>query len=151
VSNSNQDFSGSAARQNEGSGGNVPAGKINLPVGGDAARKAEAEGDAINEAHGAGTVPRGQYRGAGPVRLPPVRGARLVAEDAKPDLSNRKASDYLPPQLKAQLIAEGKLSAEGEFVEPPTRPPEPPPAVTGEEPPAGIFASLSRFFRELFS
>jgi hypothetical protein len=82
--------------------------------------------------------------------LPQVRGARLVEEDVKPDLSNRKASDYLPPQLKAQLIAEGKLSEDGALLKAPARKSEPPSIATGEPPPAGLFASVSRFFRKLF-
>lgn len=106
-------MAGSAARAHEKTGGNVPAGKMPLPAGGDAARKAETEGDLINEAHGIRTVPRGQYRSSMQLNLPRAVGARMVEPAAPPpDLSQRKASDYLPPALKAQLIAQGKLPPE---------------------------------------
>lgn len=110
-------LAGSAARQHEKTGGNVPAGQVPLPAGGDAARKAETEGDRINEAHGIRTVPRGEYRSSMQLNLPRAVGARLVQPAAPPsDLSRRKASDYLPPALKAQLIAEGRLTPDGDPV-----------------------------------
>lgn len=114
MSHGPNDLTGSAARSHEETGGNVTAGRLNLPAGGDAARKAEEEGDRINEAHGVRTAPRGEYRSAMSLNLPRVVGARL-SEEPKPaaDLSQRKASDYLPPHLKAQLIAEGRLDADG--------------------------------------
>jgi hypothetical protein len=109
-------MAGSAARQHEKTGGNVPAGSTPLPAGGDAARKAEAEGDLINEAHGIRTAPRGQYRSSMQLNLPRAVGARLAGPEAPPaDLSQRKASDYLPPALKAQLIAQGRLTPEGDL------------------------------------
>jgi hypothetical protein len=105
---------GSAAKAHEQTGGNVQAGKMPLPAGGDAARRAENEGDLINEAHGIRTAPRGEYRKSMQLNLPRVVGARMVdAAAPPPDLSGRKASDYLPPALKAQLIAQGKLAPEG--------------------------------------
>lgn len=104
---------GSAAKAHEQTGGNVRAGKMPLPAGGDAARKAETEGDLINEAHGIRTMPRGEYRNSMQLHLPRVVGARMAEPvPPPPDLSSRKASDYLPPALKAQLIAQGKLAPE---------------------------------------
>jgi hypothetical protein len=94
------------------------------------------------------------------MRLPQVRGARMVeAEKPKPDFGERKASDYLPAHLKAQLIAEGKLTATGELVTQavPTPPaPEPTPAASpanGVEAaaPANWLGSLARRLRNLFS
>lgn len=115
MSDGREHLAGSAAKSHEKSGGNVQAGKMPLPAGGDAARKAETEGDLINEAHGIRTAPRGQYRSSMQLNLPRAVGARLVEPAAAPpDLSQRKASDYLPPALKARLIAEGKLAPEGE-------------------------------------
>ncbi len=154
MSNEGANITGSAARGNESTGGNVKAGQINLPQAGSAAKAAETE---AREAHG-DSGPR--YRGTSGMRLPQVRGARMVeAEKPKPDLSERKASDYLPAHLKAQLIAEGKLSATGELVTetvptPPT--PEPTPAVStanGVEAaePANWLGSLARRLRNLFS
>ena len=150
MSDADRDLTGSAAREHETAGGNVEAGKLRLPAGGDAARKAETEGEAVNQAYGVGAVPSEQYRGKAAIRLPLVRGARLVDAEIEPDFSTRKASDYLPPQLKAQLIAEGKLSGDGSL--PPLAkaapPPEtvPPLRATGE----GALASVTRFFRKIF-
>lgn len=110
MSDGREHWAGSAAKAHEKTGGNVQAGKMPLPAGGDAARRAETEGDLINEAHGIRTVPRGEYRRSMQLNLPRAVGARMVPEAAPPpDLSERKASDYLPPALKAQLIAQGKL------------------------------------------
>ena len=92
--------------------------------------------------------------------LPLVRGARMVAAAApEPDFSQRMAADYLPAHLKAQLIAEGKLTAAGELVTkvtPAVSAPEPSPvAVTanGAEAaePATWAGSLARRLRNLFS
>lgn len=117
MSDGREHMAGSAARQHEKTGGNVPAGKMPLPAGGDAARKAEAEGDLINEAHGIRTAPRSEYRSSMQLNLPRAVGARLAQPAAPPaDLSQRKASDYLPPALKAQLIAEGRLTPDGDPV-----------------------------------
>lgn len=113
MSNGGEHWAGSAARAHERTGGNVQAGKMPLPAGGDAARKAETEGDLINEAHGIRTAPRGEYRRSMQLNLPRVVGARMAEPaSAPPDLSERKASDYLPPALKAQLIAQGRLAPE---------------------------------------
>lgn len=113
MSDGREHWAGSAAKAHEKTGGNVQAGKMPLPAGGDAARKAETEGDLINEAHGVRTVPRGEYRRSMQLNLPRAVGARMVEPAAPPpDLSERKASDYLPPALKAQLIAQGKLAPE---------------------------------------
>lgn len=113
MSDGRQHWAGSAARAHEKTGGNVQAGKMPLPAGGDAARKAETEGDLINEAHGIRTAPRGEYRNSMQLNLPRVVGARMAEPAAAPpDLSERKASDYLPPALKAQLIAQGRLAPE---------------------------------------
>lgn len=113
MSDGREHWAGSAAKAHEKTGGNVQAGKMPLPAGGDAARKAETEGDLINEAHGVRTVPRGEYRRSMELNLPRAVGARMVQPAAPPpDLSHRKASDYLPPALKAQLIAQGKLAPE---------------------------------------
>lgn len=117
MSDGREHMAGSAARQHEKTGGNVPAGRMPLPAGGDAARKAEAEGDLINEAHGVRAVPRSEYRGSMQLNLPRAVGARLVQPAApSADLSDRKASDYLPPALKAKLIAEGRLTPDGDPV-----------------------------------
>ena len=153
MSNERANITGSAARENESTGGNVKAGQINLPQAGSAAQAAETE---AREAAG-DSGPR--YRGTSGMRLPQVRGARMVeAEKPKPDLGERKASDYLPAHLKAQLIAEGKLSATGELVtQAPTPPaPEPTPAAStanGAEAaePASWLGSLARRLRNLFS
>ncbi len=113
MSDGREHWAGSAARTHEKTGGNVQAGKMPLPAGGDAARKAETEGDLINEAHGVRTVPRGEYRRSMQLNLPRAVGARMAEPAAPPpDLSARKASDYLPPALKAQLIAQEKLAPE---------------------------------------
>jgi hypothetical protein len=151
VSNGPDDLTGSAARQHEQTGGNVQAGGMKVPFGGDAARRAESEGEAANR----------QYRGSMQLSLPKVVGAR-VAEPEKPaaDLSQRKASDYLPPQLKAQLIAEGKLGEDGSVLT--ARPAtaqsgatetrrrveaaEPAPDANG----GGVFGTLTRFLKRLF-
>ena len=115
MSDGREHWAGSAAKAHEQTGGNVQAGKMPLPAGGDAARKAETEGDLINEAHGIRTAPRGEYRRSMQLNLPRAVGARMVEPAAPPpDLSERKASDYLPPALKAQLIAQGKLPPEEE-------------------------------------
>jgi hypothetical protein len=160
VSDSYQDLTGSAARQHESTGGNVLAGNINLPARGDAARQAEPGGEAVNAAHGVGAIPRERYRGAVSIRLSPLGGAGQAASEARPDLSTRKASDYLPPRLKAQLITEGKLSPDGTLAvlpqstgaASPGQRTVPAAGTTGEAPPPdGGFASLSRFFRKLFS
>lgn len=114
MSDGREHWAGSAARAHEKTGGNVQAGKMPLPAGGDAARKAETEGDLINEAHGIRTAPRGEYRRSMQLNLPRVVGARIAEPaTAPPDLSERKASDYLPPALKAQLTAQGKPAPEG--------------------------------------
>lgn len=114
MSDGREHWAGSAARAHEKTGGNVQAGKMPLPAGGDAARKAETEGDLINEAHGIRTAPRGEYRRSMQLNLPRVVGARMAEPAAAPpDLSERKASDYLPPALKAQLTAQGKPAPEG--------------------------------------
>ncbi len=144
MSNANQDFTGSAARHHEAAGGNVQAERIDLPRGGDAARQSETEGDAINEAHGVRAVPRHEYRGGGALRLPQAVGARLVEAKPLPDLSSRTAADYLPPQLKANLIAEGRLAPDGAVIEPAER------TAPAEPPQRGIAAWAARWFRKLF-
>lgn len=130
--------------------------KIPIPAAGDAARKAREEGDAIDEAHGVRIVPRDEFRAAGSLRLRAVggRGPR-PAEEPKPDLTTRTAADYLPSKLKAQLIAEGRLTADGTLIaNPPPRPPVVESGATGSTapapPPTGVFARLGRFFRKLF-
>ena len=93
--------------------------------------------------------------------LPLVRGARMVAAaEPEPDFSQRTAADYLPAHLKAQLIAEGKLTVAGELVTKVTpAPPEPTPAASmaatsnhGVEAaePATWAGSLVRRLRNLF-
>jgi len=162
VSDGRDDMTGSAARQHEQSGGNVPAKDLNLPFGGDAARRAENEGDRINEEHGIRTAPRAQYRSSMQLNLPRAVGARMVEpEKPAPDMSQRKASDYLPPHLKAQLIAQGRLSEDGAVIS------HPPAAAAGSatemrdseqsqpaSPPAdpgrGVLDRLTGFFRKLF-
>ena len=114
MSDGREHWAGSAARAHEKTGGNVQAGKMPLPAGGDAARKAETEGDLINEAHGIRTAPRGEYRRSMQLNLPRAVGARMAAPaPPPPGPSERKASDYLPPALKAQLIAQGRLAPDG--------------------------------------
>ena len=96
--------------------------------------------------------------------LPLVRGARMVAaKEPEPDFSQRTAADYLPAHLKAQLIAEGKLTAAGELVTtvtPTVSEPEPTPAAptatesrNGAETaePANWAATLVGRLRDLFS
>ena len=92
--------------------------------------------------------------------LPLMRGARMVAAAApEPDFSQRTAADYLPAHLKAQLIAEGKLTAAGELVTlvTPTGPAaEPTPAASSNHgveaaEPATWAGSLVRRLRNLFS
>ncbi|MBI5083452.1 MAG: hypothetical protein HZB13_02495 [Acidobacteria bacterium] len=159
MSNGRDDFAGSSARHHEQTGGNVQPKERYLPFGGDAARQAEDEGEQRNEEHGIRTASRGNYRPAMQLNLPKVVGARL-AEPEKPaaDLSQRKASDFLPPHLKAQLIAEGKLSGESETI-----PAQPAPGgatateycerESGKPPePAqgGVLASITRLFSKLF-
>ena len=161
MSNERANITGSAAREHEATGGNVKAGQSNLPPAGSAAQAAEAEAKAQQEAYGG--QPASQYRGTAGMRLPQVRGARMVeAEKPKPDLSQRTAADYLPPHLKAQLIAEGKLTAAGELVKHPTPPapqPLPPapaadgvqtPTPVGTAEPATWLGSLARQLRNLF-
>lgn len=89
-----------------------------------------------------------------------MRGARMVAAaEPEPDFSQRTAADYLPAHLKAQLIAEGKLTAAGELVTtvtPAVSEPEPIPAATinqGTETaePASWAATLVGRLRNLFS
>ena len=126
MSDERANITGSAAREHEATGGNVKAGQSNLPAAGSAAQAAETE------AREAQRESRPSYRGTDSIRLPQVRGARtVVAEQPKPDLSQRTAADYLPAHLKAQLIAEGKLTAAGELVttvNPAPPAPEPTPA-----------------------
>ncbi len=153
----NRDLTGSAARHHEATGGNVEPRELRLPVGGDAARTAETEKESVNEAHGIRTASREVFRGARSIELPKVVGARLVEpEKPKADLSTRTAADYLPPHLKAQLIAEGRLKADGSLNE---RPPvavalPATSAVEATQPeakePTGILGSVKRFFRKLF-
>ncbi len=159
MSNEKANITGSAAREHEATGGNVKAGQSNLPAAGSAAQAAETE---AKEAHRSDSAPR--YRGTSGMRLPQVRGARMVeAEKPKPDLSQRTAADYLPAHLKAQLIAEGKLTAEGVLVTQVAASapaPEPTPAAAtaggaalGERAaePASWAGSLFRRIRNLFS
>ena len=136
-----------------------PSLKIPIPAAGDAARKAGTEGDAINEAHGIRVVPRGQYLAAGSVKLRGVGGIRgEFSEEPKPDLSTRTAADYLPPQFKARLIAEGRLAADGtRQAIPKTEAGAPERGAAGMQatgkqavPTGGVLAGLSRFFRKLF-
>lgn len=159
MSNGRDNLAGSSARHHEQTGGNVQAGKMPLPAGGDAARKAETEGDLINEAHGIRTAPRGEYRSAMQLNLPRVVGARLVEPEKPPaDLSERKASDYLPPDLKARLTAEGKLApdtapvasapAPGRAAE--TDLPVQRPVESAGKPTRGPLVTVGRFFRKLF-
>ena len=154
MSNEKANITGSAAREHEATGGNVKAGQNNLPAAGSAAQAAETE---AKEAHRSDSEPR--YRATSGMRLPQVRGARMVeAEKPKPDLSQRTAADYLPAHLKAQLIAEGKLRETGELVTPTPTPPAPEPtpvasAADGAEAAeaTGVVAQLSRRLRNLFS
>lgn len=155
MSNGNQDFSGSAARHHEETGGNAKAGPVKLPFGGDAARQSETDGESTNEAHGIKAAPRGQYRGTREISLPRVVGARMTEAPApEPDYSARTAADYLPPQLKAQLIAEGRLRSDGTLVASPqaagTRETGPAGATGESSPTPGLMASVAGFFRKLF-
>lgn len=160
MSETNRDLSGSAARHHEETGGNVPTGKTPVSLGGDAAKQAADYGDSTNEAHGIPAVPRGEFRATRQVKMSSALGARLVEpEAAKPDLSKRTAADYLPPHLKAQLIAEGKLPAEpGMTPAPAAVIPEaksateavPQPAEESQVQPKGVLGSLARMFRKLF-
>jgi hypothetical protein len=156
----NRDLTGSAARHHEVTGGNVAPREQRLPVGGDAARMAETE-ESIEEAHGIRSAPRDASRGARSmdspkIVLPRVVGARQTElEKPKADLSKRTAADYLPPQLKAQLIAQGKLTPDGTLVERPAGmlPQQMTDATemkSAADPPTGIIGSLTRFFRKLF-
>lgn len=105
MSDERANITGSAAREHEATGGNAKAGQSNLPEAGSAALAAETEARGV------------EYRSANSMSLPLVRGARMVAAAApEPDFSQRTAADYLPAHLKAQLIAEGKLTAAGELV-----------------------------------
>ncbi len=152
----NRDLTGSAARHHE-AGGNAEPRELRLPVGGDAARTAETEKESVNEAHGIRTASRDVFHGARSIELSRVVGARLVEEEKpKADLSTRTAADYLPPHLKAQLIAEGKLKADGSLVEHPPQAETLRQASANEtkaveaEEPNGMLGSLKRFFRKLF-
>jgi len=63
------------------------------------------------------TSRRWKIEAARTASAPPARtAATKSAGPAAPpsDLSERKASDYLPPDLKARLIAEGRLTPEGD-------------------------------------
>lgn len=153
MSDERANITGSAAREHEATGGNAKAGQSNLPEAGSAALAAETE---AREAAGR------EYRRTDSMRLPLMRGARMVeAEEPKPDLSQRTAADYLPAHLKAQLIAEGKLTAAGELVTTPTAPgPEPTPvaAIANESrngaeaaEPASWLGALAGRLRNLFS
>lgn len=159
MSDERANITGSAAREHEATAGNVKAGQSNLPAAGSAALAAET---AAQEAHGVEARPR--YRGTDSMSLPLVRGARMVAAaEPEPDFSQRTAADYLPAHLKAQLIAEGKLTVAGELVTtvtPAAPAPEPTPAVTiaatsnpGAETaePANWAAKLVGRLRNLFS
>ncbi len=152
-----KNITGSAAREHEATGGNVKAPQSNLPEAGSAAKAAESEAKAAQSMDSSS-----RYRGTSGMRLPQVRGARMVeAEAPKPDLSQRTAADYLPAHLKAQLMAEGKLTATGELVQvtpvTPTLPePEPTPpaaAADGAEAaePGGLLGTLAGRLRNLFS
>ncbi len=158
MSDGNRDFAGSAARYHEETGGNVRPGELKLPVGGDAAKRAEQDGDAINEAHGIRTAPRGEFRGARSLAMSSSSGARMAEPAAaQPDLSGRKASDYLPLHLKAQLIAEGRLQPDGTLAER-TSSQDVRSAVStaaGSQPeagsePEGALGAVRRWFRKLF-
>ena len=151
MSDERANITGSAAREHEATGGNAKAGQSNLPGAGSAALAAETE---------AREAQRVEHRSASSMSLALVRGARMVAAAApEPDFSQRIAADYLPPHLKAQLIAEGKLTAVGVLVTtvtPAVSAPEPSPvAVTanGAEAaePATWAGSLARRLRNLFS
>ncbi|MBY0508024.1 MAG: hypothetical protein K2X03_29195 [Bryobacteraceae bacterium] len=134
MSNERANITGSAAREHETSGGNVKAGQSNLPAAGSAAQAAETEK--------AREEPTGMRATSG-MRLPQVRGARMVeAPPPPPDLSQRTAADYLPAHLKAQLIAEGKLTASGQLVTKPPTPPAPEPAPS-EETATGVEAAVA--------
>ncbi len=157
MSNQRVNITGSAARENEKTGGNVKAGQVNLPDAGSAAQAAESEAKAQGDALGGEVRPA--YRGTRSLQLSSTLGARLIpAEPPKPDLSQRTAADYLPAHLKAQLIAEGKLRETGELVTPTQTPPAPEPtpaasAADGAEAAeaTGVVAQLSRRLRNLFS
>ena len=158
MSDSSSNLGGSAARHHEETGGNVPTGRTPLPSGGDAARHAESQGDSINEAHGVRTAARGEYQSSRSIQLSSARGARLVEpEPALPDFSKRTAADYLPPRLKAQLIAEGKLPPEP-GMEPVAAAPVTRSAPETDRTPVvepvpeskGLFGTLGRLFRKLF-
>ena len=153
MSDERANITGSAAREHEATGGNAKAGQSNLPGAGSAALAAETE---------AREADRLEYRSANSMSLPLVRGAKMVAAtEPGPDLSQRTAADYLPARLKAQLIAEGKLTAAGELVTKVTpASPEPTPSASmattsnnGVEAaePARWAGSLVRRLRNLFS
>ena len=155
MSDEKANITGSAAREHEATGGNVKAGQSNLPGAGSAALAAETE---AREAH------RVEYRSASSLGLPLMRGARMVAAAApEPDYSQRTAADYLPAHLKAQLIAEGKLTAGGALVttvNPAASEPEPTPVAaiatesrTGAKAaePASWLGALADRLRNLFS
>ena len=130
MSDERANITGSAAREHEATGGNAKAGQSNLPGAGSAALAAETE---------AREADRVEYRSANSMSLPLVRGARMVAAAApEPDFSQRTAADYLPAHLKAQLIAEGKLTAAGELVTPVA-----PTGVAAEPTPAAASAATS--------
>jgi hypothetical protein len=164
VSEEREIRSGSAARQHERTGGNVRAGQTNVPAGGDAARKAEGEGDAVNEAHGIRVAPRGANRGLA-VNLRSAAGARLVDAEPEKNWSARKASDYLPPQLKAELVAAGRMLEDGRMVSAtpvggaPARPSEEDPtlpaatvAASNQVPESrGAWQTITGFFRKMFT
>lgn len=148
MSDERANITGSAAREHEATGGNAKAGQSNLPGAGSAALAAETEARGV------------EYRSANSMSLSLVRGARMVAAAApEPDFSQRTAADYLPAHLKAQLIAEGKLTAAGVLVTTvtltgPAAEPTPVAAIAnGAEAaePATWAGSLVRRLRNLFS
>lgn len=147
------DMVGSSARQHEQSGGNVQPGERRLPQAGEAARASEQEERSERQA----------VRAAGAaIRLPAVRGANLAGERQVVDPQPRKASDYLPAELKARLIAEGKLTPEGDPVVAPKRSvlesegqPGPAVEISDKKRPDGassraFYARIGEFIQKLF-
>jgi hypothetical protein len=98
-------------------------------------------------------MPRTRIRAAS-VRMRGTAGIpRGPVEKPQPEIFFRTAADYLPPRLKAKLIAEGRLTADG------TLNPAPPAQTSagntkpsGEQAAAfrGMLARFGRFFRKLF-
>lgn len=114
MTNRHSDIVGSAARHHERLGGNIRPKTLRLPFGGDAARSAEQDGSAVNRNHGVHAVRPKEYHSTLSIPVTPRSGSSRASQGlVAPDLTTRVASDYLPEELKSQLIAQGKISAEG--------------------------------------